>query len=150
MKKKILLLLTAIMMSVSAICFASDGSDLDYEQKVVDIFMQGKNYNEVLKYMDPEMTKSFPPEQYKTMFSSMDKALGNMKSKKMVVYQKLNGGDVLRYRAVYEKVPVMEIIAAFRNENGKITMMDVMVLEPETRNQNGNNGNYANNGNAKK
>ena len=78
MKKKILLLLTAIMMSVSAICFASDGSDLDYEQKVVDIFMQGKNYNEVLKYMDPEMTKSFPPEQYKTMFSSMDKALGNM------------------------------------------------------------------------
>ena len=37
MKKKILLLLTAIMMMVSASCFASDGSDLDYEQKVVDI-----------------------------------------------------------------------------------------------------------------
>ena len=51
----------------------------------------------------------------------------------MVVYQKLNGGDVLRYRAVYEKVPVMEIIAAFRNENGKITMMDMMVMEPEQK-----------------
>ena len=84
------------------------------------------------------------------MFSSMDKALGSMKSKKMVVYQKLNGGDVLRYRAVYEKVPIMEIIAAFRNENGKITMMDVMVLEPENRNQNGSSGNNGNNGNAKK
>ncbi|XOQ52287.1 MAG: DUF3887 domain-containing protein [Succiniclasticum sp.] len=146
MKKKILVLLTAVLMSLSAICFASDGTDLDYEQKAVDVFMQGKNYNEVLKYMDPEMTKSFPPDQYKKMFDAMNKALGSMKSKRMVVYQKLNGGDVLRYRAVYEKVPVMEIIAAFRNENGKITMMDMMVLEPEQK----SSGNTTASSNAKK
>lgn len=133
MKKKILVLVTAVLMGFSAICFASDGTDLNYEQKAVDAFMQGKNYNEVLKYMDPEMTKSFPPEQYKTMFDYMNRDLGSLKSKRMVVYQKLNGGDVLRYRAVYEKVPVMEIIAAFRNENGKITMMDMMVMEPEQK-----------------
>ena len=78
MKKKILVLVTAVLMGFSAICFASDGTDLDYEQKAVDAFMQGKNYNEVLKYMDPEMTKSFPPEQYKTMFDYMNRDLGSL------------------------------------------------------------------------
>lgn len=42
--KKILLLVMAMMLSFSAMCFASDGADLDAEAKIMDQFLSGKDY----------------------------------------------------------------------------------------------------------
>lgn len=128
--KKVLLLLMAMMMSFSALCFASNGSDLDAEAKIVDQFLTGKDYNKVVGHMDPEWSKNFSEEQYKNMFASMEKDMGKLKEKDLRVFQVIKDGNVLRYAAKYEKAPLMEIIAVFKNVNGKISMMQFMVLDP--------------------
>lgn len=128
--KKILLLVMAMMLSFSAMCFASDGTDLDAEAKIMDQFLSGKDYKKVVGYMDPEWAKNFSEEQYKNMFASMDKELGKLVEKDLRVFQMIKDGNILRYAAKYEKAPLMEMIAVFKNVNGKITMLQFMVLDP--------------------
>ena len=92
--KKILLLVMAMMLSFSAMCFASDGADLDAEAKIVDQFLSGKDYKKVVGYMDPEWAKNFSEEQYKNMFASMDKELGKLVEKDLRVFQMIKDGNI--------------------------------------------------------
>ena len=134
--KKILLLVMAMMLSFSAMCFASDGSDLDAEAKIMDQFLSGKDYKKVVTYMDAEWAKNFSEEQYKNMFASMEKDMGKLVEKDLRVFQMIKDGNILRYAAKYEKAPLMELIGVFKNVNGKITLMQFMVLDPnEGQNQ---------------
>lgn len=80
--------------------------------------------------MDPEWAKNFSEEQYKNMFASMDKELGKLVEKDLRVFQMIKDGNILRYAAKYEKAPLMEMIAVFKNVKGKITMLQFMVLDP--------------------
>lgn len=133
--KKVLLLLMSMLLSFSALCYASDGSDLDAEARIVDQFLAGKEYKKVVGYMDPEWSKNFSEEQYKNMFASMEKDLGKLQEKDLRIFQMIKDGNVLRYAAKYEKAPLMEIIAVFKNVNGKIAMMQFMVLDPNEQSE---------------
>lgn len=128
--KKVLLLLMSMLLSFSALCFASDGSDLDAEAKIVDQFLTGQEYKKVVGHMDAEWSKNFSEEQYKNMFANMEKELGKLQEKDLRIFQMIKDGNVLRYAAKYEKAPMMEIIAVFKNVNGKISMLQFMVLDP--------------------
>ena len=44
MKKKFVMFLMTVMLSFSAVCFASYGTDLDAEAKAVDQFFSGTDY----------------------------------------------------------------------------------------------------------
>ena len=87
MKKKVMLFLMAIMMSFSAMCYASYGSDLDAETKIVDQF----------------------------------------------VYQVFSDGHVLVYAAKFEKGAVMELDVAFKVTNGKFSIMNFRVVDPNAQ-----------------
>ena len=137
MKKLLVFMLTAMMLTLTAVCFASDGKDIDDQQKVVDIFLSGKSYSSVKPFMAPEMQKSFNEKQYTEMMAAMKSDLGNLQDKDMVVFQKINGGDILRYLAKYEKGQVMDVIAVFKKDGAKFLLIDMAVVPPEAVNSKG-------------
>ena len=108
MKKKVMLFLMAIMMSFSAMCYASYGSDLDAETKIVE-------------------------DRYKEMFANMNKELGKMVQKDLRVYQVFSDGHVLVYAAKFEKGAVMELDVAFKVTNGKFSIMNFRVVDPNAQ-----------------
>ena len=77
MKKKFIMFLMTVMLSFSAVCFASYGTDLDAETKAVDQFFAGTDYKKAAAIMDADLAKNLTADKYKEMFASMDKELGN-------------------------------------------------------------------------
>ena len=133
MKKKFMLFLMAVMMSFSAMCFASYGTDLDAENKIVDQFFAGGDYKKVSAFMDPALAKDFTADKYKEMFADIDKNLGKMTQKDLRVYQVFEDGHILRYAAKFEKGAVMELDVVFKGANGKFTMMDFRLVDPNAQ-----------------
>ncbi len=133
MKKKFIMLLMTVMLSFSAVCFASYGSDLDAETKMVDQFFAGGDYKKIVNFLDPELTKELTAERSKTVFEDMNNGLGKMIRKDLRVYQIFPDGHILRYAAKFEKKPEIEIDVVFKNANGKLTFGDFRIIEPNTQ-----------------
>ena len=135
MKKKFMLFLVAIMMSFSAVCFASYGSDLDAEAKVVDQFFAGGDYKKASAFMDPSLSKDLTADRYKEMFDNMNKELGKMVKKDLRIYQVFDDGHILIYAAKFEKGAVMELDVAFKTVGGKPSMMNFRLVDPNAQAQ---------------
>ena len=60
--KKLLLLVTVLVLSFSSICFASDGTNLDAEQKiaasVIDVYYKNGNIEELKQYCTADFAKN--------------------------------------------------------------------------------------------
>ncbi len=130
MKKKVIMFLMAVMMSFSAMCYASYGSDLDAEAKIVDQFFAGGDYKKVVGFLEADLAKDLTADRYKTIFDDMNKSLGKLVQKELRIYQVFPDGNILRYAAKFEKAAVMEIDVVFKNVNGKLVMADFRVLDP--------------------
>src|SRR5574344_2274254 len=131
MKKILLTVMIAILLAVTSVCFAStDGGNLDAQEKIVDVFLSGK-YAALKPYMTTEYQKILDEKAYTESFSSMEKDLGKLQDKEMLIYQKIKDGGVLRYAAQFEKVQVIEIVAVFKMTNGKPQLYDCKVFQPQ-------------------
>ena len=135
MKKKVMLFLMAVMMRFSAMCYASYGSDLDAETKVVDQFFAGGDYKKVSALMDPSLSKDLTADRYKEMFDNMNKELGKMTQKNLRIYQVFDDGHLLIYAVKYEKGAVMELDVAFKTVNGKPSIMNFRIIDPNAQAQ---------------
>ena len=135
MKKKFMLFLVAVMMSFSAMCFASYGTDLDAEAKIVDQFFAGGDYKKASAFMDPSLSKDLTADRYKEMFDNMNKELGKMVKKDLRVYQVFDDGHILVYAAKFEKGAVMELDVAFKTVGGKPSMMNFRLVDPNAQAQ---------------
>ena len=71
MKKKFIMFLMTAMLSFSAVCFASYGTDLDAETKAVDQFFAGTDYKKAAAIMDADLAKNLTADKYKEMFTAM-------------------------------------------------------------------------------
>ena len=130
MKKKFMLFLVVVMMSFSAMCFASYGTDLDAEAKIVDQFFAGGDYKKIVSFLEADLVKDLTADRYKSMFDDMNKSLGKLTEKDLRIYQVFPDGHILRYAAKFEKAAVMEIDVVFKKTNGKLTMADFRVIDP--------------------
>ena len=135
MKKKFMLFLVAVMISFSAMCFASYGTDLDAEAKIVDQFFAGGDYKKASAFMDPSLSKDLTADRYKEMFDNMNKELGKMVKKDLRVYQVFDDGHILVYAAKFEKCAVMELDVAFKVTGGKPAMMNFRLVDPNAQAQ---------------
>ena len=133
MKKKFMMLLMTVMLSFSAVCFASYGSDLDAEAKAVDQFFAGGEYKKIVNLMDPDLVKDLTADRYKSLFDDMNKNLGKLVEKDLRVYQVFPDGHILRYAAKFEKAAAMEIDVVFKKANGKLAMADFRVIDPNAQ-----------------
>lgn len=133
MRKKVMLFLMAVMMSFSAMCYASYGSDLDAEAKIVDQFFAGGDYKKVSALLDPSLSKDLTADRYKEMFDNMNKELGKMVKKDLRVYQVFEDGHILVYAVKFEKGPVMELDVAFKTVSGKPSIMNFRIVDPNAQ-----------------
>jgi hypothetical protein len=135
MKKKVMLFLMTVLMSFSAMCYASYGSDLDAETKVVDQFFASRDYKKIVGLMDPELAKELPADRYKTQFGEIDKELGKMTQKDLLGYRLLKDMHVLIYAAKFEKGAVLELDVFFKTVNGKPLMANFSLYDPNAQAQ---------------
>ena len=135
MKKKVILFLMAVMMSFSAMCYASYGSELDAEAKIVDQFFAGGDYKKIVGLMDPELAKDMTADRYKTTFAEIDKELGKMLQKDLFGYRLFKEGHVLSYAVKFEKGAVLELDVIFKTANGKPSMANFSLYDPNAQAQ---------------
>lgn len=133
MKKKFMLFLMAVMVSFSAICFASYGTDLDAETKMAEQFFTGADYKKVEVFMDAALSKEVTADKYKEIFSSVEKDLGKMVESKLRIVEKFDDADVLHYFAKYEKMQNVELVAAFKKDKSKIYLFQFGFNAPKAQ-----------------
>ncbi len=106
--KKILLIVMMLVMCVSSACFASDGSVLDAEAKMVDQFLNASSYKNVSK------------------------------EKQLVNLIKRPGVDRVVYGAGFEKGQVMMVIADFAvDSKEKPLLLNIAIVPPQPANEEG-------------
>lgn len=118
--KKILFTLTLIMMmAFSGLCFASDGSDLNKEQKIAENFMgvftkeQAPEYAIVSKDFSDNLKKSVSERTYKKLPAEIKEKFGNVKNVDFRTFEKLGQEDRVTYIASFDKQPVAAIVFIF-------------------------------------
>ena len=124
--RKILFTLTLIMMMVfSGICFASDGSDLNKEQKVAETFMgvftkeQAPEYAIVSKDFTDNLKNGVSERTYKKLPAEIKEKFGNVKEVNFRTFEKLEQENRLTYIATFDKEPVVAIVFVF-DKNQKL------------------------------
>lgn len=118
--KKILFTLTLIMMmAFSGLCFASDGSDLNKEQKIAENFMgvftkeQAPEYAIVSKDFSDNLKKSVSERTYKKLPAEIKEKFGNVKNVDFRTFEKLGQENRVTYIASFDKQPVAAIVFIF-------------------------------------
>lgn len=125
--KKILFILTLIMtMTFSGLCFASDGSDLNKEQKVIETFMEvftkdkAPEYVVVSKDFADSLKTNVNEKAYKDLSKQIKEQYGNVKEVKFYNFQRFDQGDRVTYIANFDKEQIVAIIFTF-DKNKKMT-----------------------------
>ena len=123
--KKILLIVMMLVMCVSSACFASDGSVLDAEAKMVDQFLNASSYKNVSSILSADMKANFDETKFNEYKASITNDLG--------------GVDRVVYGAGFEKGQVMMVIADFAvDSKEKPLLLNIAIVPPQPANEEGN------------
>ena len=148
--KKILLIVMMLVMCVSSACFASDGSVLDAEAKMVDQFLNASSYKNVSSILSADMKanfdetkfneyKAFDETKFNEYRASITNDLGAYKEKQLVNLIKRPGVDRVVYGAGFEKGQVMMVIADFAvDSKEKPLLLNIAIVPPQPANEEGN------------
>lgn len=115
--KKILFTITLIMMmAFSGLCFAAtDGNDLNKEQKSSEVFMEvlTKNqipaYDVVSKDFSDSLKAKITESAYKNLFKQIKEQFGDIKEFKFYNFQRFDQGDRITYIAGFDKEQAVAI-----------------------------------------
>lgn len=129
--KKILLIVMMLVMCVSSACFASDGSVLDAEAKMVDQFLNASSYKNVSSILSDDMKANFDETKFNEYKTSITKDLGAYKEKQLVQVIKRPGLDRLVFGAGFEGDKVMMVIADFTVTNEKPLLLNIAIVPPQ-------------------
>jgi hypothetical protein len=132
MKKKFVMFLMTVMLSFSAVCFASYGTDLDAETKMAEQFFAGNDYKKVSAFMGQDFAKALTAEKYKEFFANVEKDAGKVVGSKLRVIEKYDDADVLHYFIDFEKVKNVKFIAVFKKVDSKIVLFEAAFPNPNT------------------
>ena len=109
--KKILLIVMMLVMCVSSACFASDGSVLDAEAKMVDQFLNASSYKNVSSILSADMKANFDETKFNEYKASITNDLGAYKEKQLVNLIKRPGVDRVVYGVDSKEKPLLLNIA---------------------------------------
>ena len=133
--KKILLIVMMLVMCVSSACFASDGSVLDAEAKMVDQFLNASSYKNVSSILSADMKANFDETKFNEYKASITNAY---KEKQLVNLIKRPGVDRVVYGAGFEKGQVMMVIADFAvDSKEKPLLLNIAIVPPQPANEEG-------------
>lgn len=129
--KKFLLIVMMLVMCATSVCFASDGSVLDAEAKMVDQFLSASSYGNVSEILSADMKANFDEAKFNEYKASINKDLGAYKEKQLVNVIKRPGIDRLVYGAGFDGGKVMMVIADFAVNNEKPLLLNIAIVPPQ-------------------
>ena len=122
MKKIVFTLTLIMMMAFGGLCFASNGSDLNKEEKIAENFMeiftkeQAPEYAIVSKDFSENLKKNVSERTYKKLPAEIKEKFGEVKTVNFRAFEKLGQEDRITYIATFDKQPTAVIVFVFDND----------------------------------
>lgn len=119
--KKLLFVLMIVMTMTAGVCFASDGSDLDKEQRaaqpLISVFEnKSPAYTVVTKDFADSLKTSMNETAYANLQKEVQDKMGTLQEVKFYTYQRFDQGDRLTYIASFDKTSTATIVLLFDNQ----------------------------------
>ena len=133
--KKIISLVFAAIMALSAVCFAAgDGAVLNKDQKLAEtmigMFDDTATYPMVIKGFNEEAKKSFTEEIFKQVKQQAKEKYGKMKETKFVAFQRMDQVDIVAYLGSFSKEKIVNLAFIFDKE-GKMVNFQFTPVQPQ-------------------
>jgi len=131
--KKILVLVTVLVMGLANFCFASNGSMLDSEEKtavqVLSAIDGQTEYTAVRSDFSAGLSKNLTSAKFVEMKKAIKDKIGNISNAKLLVLQKFENADSLIYIGKGSKAPNVEIRFVFETK-GKKPLLNEITMRP--------------------
>lgn len=124
--KKLILFLTAIFtLTVSALCFAADGDDLNKQQAASEVFINAftdnvPDYAGFTASFDDELKARVNRQAYIVLQQQVKERFGKLRESKFYSYQRYDEHDYITYIASFSKEKLVNITFAFNKKNKMI------------------------------
>lgn len=123
--KKLIVFLTAIFtLSVTALCFAADGDDLNKQQAAAQVFINAFTdnapvYSAFAANFDDSLKTRVTRQAYRVLQQQVEERFGNLRESKFYSYQRYDEHDYVTYIASFTKEKLVSITMAF-NKNDRM------------------------------
>ena len=117
--KKLILFLTAIFtLTVSALCFAADGDDLNKQQTASEVFINAftdnvPDYDTFTAGFDDELKARVNRQAYLVLQQQVKERFGKLRESKFYSYQRFDQGDRVTYIASFDNANLVAIVFSF-------------------------------------
>lgn len=124
--KKLILFLTAIVtLTVSALCFAADGDDLNKQQAASEVFINAftdnvPDYAAFTASFDDELKARVNRQAYIVLQQQVKERFGKLRESKFYSYQRYDEHDYITYIASFSKEKLVNITFAFNKKDKMI------------------------------
>lgn len=125
-----------MMLAISAICSASNGTVLDAEENIASRFLTGGNYKAVTSLMTADMQKNWDESSYNNFQAQIAKDFGKITTNQLIVVEKHKDADVLLYQVASEKIPAARFVYLFLLNGEKPLLSDFSVMLPQQKTDN--------------
>lgn len=136
MKKFICILAAIMMMAFGSICSASDGSDLNSEQKTAQLFFdafKGENvqYDILSRDFADSLKTQFTQANYNSLQRNTKNNFGTLTESKFFAYQRYDESDVVAYYVAFDSNKVAQMIFTFDKDKKlvNVSMAEVNVQQ---------------------
>ena len=137
--KKILVLVTVLVMGLANLCFASNGSMLDSEEKAATQMLSaiaGKTeYTAVRPDFSAGLAKNLTSAKFAEMKKAINEKIGNISDAKLLVLQKFENADSLIFIGKGSKSPNVEIRFVFETKGRKPLLNEITMRPVELKKQ---------------
>ena len=119
MKKYLCILMLTIIMTFGGVCSASDGSDLNSEQKTAQLFFdvfKGENvpeYSVLSRDFADSLKTQFTQANYNGLQRNTKNNFGTLTESRFFAYQRYDKSDVVVYYVVFDSNKMAQIVFTF-------------------------------------
>lgn len=136
MKKFICILAAVMMMAFGSVCSASDGSDLNSEQKTAQLFFdafKGENvqYDILSRDFADSLKTQFTQANYSSLQRNTKNNFGTLTESKFFAYQRYDESDVVAYYVAFDSNKVAQMVFTFDKDKKlvNVSMAEVNVQQ---------------------
>lgn len=142
MKKLILIFTSTIILVCSSICLASDGSDLNKEQKISDTFITDITSNEVSydkfsSNLNTGLKNKLDEKALISLKNDIKNKFGDLQEQKFYSFERREQQDKITYFASFSKEKIVALVFIF-DKNSKITDFALIPVQPKNQPDNTN------------
>ena len=137
MKKFICILAAVMMMAFGSVCSASDGSDLNSEQKTAQLFFDAFKAEDVPEYsilsrdFADSLKSQFTEANYNGLQRNTKNNFGTLTESRFFAYQRYDQSDVVAYYISFDSNKVAQMVFTFDKDKKlvNVSMAEVNVQQ---------------------